>query len=138
MHVVGMARAATPKVKPPRVIVHAPNVPEVVQAAQIALIAMKAAKVHTWAEFVDKPDSQLRALVSLTADQQGILEDNRHVLPYLQVTPLVTVAACGTCGRYGLVSSAAVPAKCGFTLRCDGAVAKASVQDYRPRPAKVG
>lgn len=131
-----MARAATRKVVPPKVIVHAPDVPEVVQAAQIAQIAMRAAKVETWDQFVGKTDGELRALISLTADQQGILEDNRHILPYLQVSPLVTVAACSACGRYGLVSSAAVPAKCAFTLRCPGSVTKASVQNYQPRPKK--
>lgn len=131
-----MARAATPKAKTPKVIVHSPVAPEVVQAAQIALIAMKAAGVSTWAEFVGKSDAELRDLVSLTADQQGILEDNRHILPHLNVKPVVTVAACNTCGRYGLVGSAAVPVKCAFTLRCTGAVTKASVQDHRPQTEK--
>ncbi|MBN9214130.1 MAG: hypothetical protein J0J04_04815 [Microbacterium sp.] len=132
-----MARAATPKVKPPKVITHAPAAPGVVQAAQIALVAMKAAKVHTWAEFTYRSDQELRAAVSLTADQQGLLEDYRHILPHLQVSPLVTIAACNVCGRYGLVGSAAVPPKCGFTLRCDGAVAKASAIDYRPRSPRA-
>lgn len=133
---VVMVRAATSKVKPPKVITHAPSAPEVVQAAQIALIAMKASGAATWAEFVTIPIAELRARVTLTADQQGLLEDHRDVLPYLQVSPLVTVAACDSCGRFGLVSSAAIAAKCGYTLRCEGAVSKASVQDYRPRVPK--
>lgn len=132
-----MARAATPKVKPPKVITHAPSAPDVVKAAQIALIAMKTAKVYTWEEFIARPDSELRTMLSLTAEQQGLLEDHRHILPLLNIRPLITVAACNTCGRYGLASSAAVPVKCGYTLRCDGAVSKASVIDYRVRTPRA-
>lgn len=132
-----MARAATKKIKPPKVIAHAPNAPAVVQAAQIALVAMKAARVATWAEFVARPDADLRAMVSLTAEQQGLLEDNRHILPMLGVKPLITVAACTVCGRYGLVGSAAASAKCAFTLRCEGTVTKASAVDFRVRAPRV-
>lgn len=125
--------ARAKKVKPPKVIVHAPDAPEVVQAAQIALISMKAAGVHTWEEFTERTDEELRLAVSLTAEQQGLLEEHRHILPHLRVMPLVSVAGCDTCGRYGLVTSAAVPAKCAYTLRCAGTVSKASIVDYRNR-----
>lgn len=129
-----MARAALPK--PPKAIVHNTTAPAVVQAAQIALIAMKTAKVSTWEQFLARPDADLRKLITLTQEQQGLLEDHRAILPYLKVTPPVSIAACAKCGRYALVGSAAVAAKCSYTLRCDGSVMKATTTDYRRRSSK--
>lgn len=130
-----MARAAIPKKRGPRSITHTPGVPEVVQAAQIALLAMKAAKVKTWADFVARPADELRQLIVLTEDQQELLERHRRVLPSLQLSPVVTVYGCTHCGKYGLAGPAAISAKCAFTLQCQGAVKKASLTDYR-KPAK--
>lgn len=130
-----MARAALPK--PPKAITHNASAPAVVQAVQIALIAMKTAKVSTWEQFLARPDADLRKMITLTQEQQGLLEDHRHLLPYLKVTPLVSVAACNTCGRYALAGSAAVPQKCSYTLRCPGTVVKATATDFRTRAKKA-
>jgi hypothetical protein len=120
-----MARAAA--VKPPKTISHALTAPGVVQAAQVALVCMKIVKVDRWSDFIAKPIESLRGAIVLTAEQQSLLEEHRQVLSYLRASsPVVSVAACTECERWGLVGSAAVPKKCAFTLRCGGEVVKAS------------
>lgn len=122
-----------PRTTHPKMIAHAPTAPEPVQAAQIALICMKTVKASNWEAFVAKPIEELRRAIILTPEQQSILEKHRRILPYLRTKPLVTLSACDTCGRFGLVGSAAIPAKCPYTLRCDGKVTKALVSATRAR-----
>lgn len=124
-----MARAA--KKKPPKAVVHNPAAPAPVQAAQLGLRVMKILGTPTWAAVIEMPDAERRDRVVLTAEQQGILEDYRDVLPHLRISPLVTIAACDTCGHRGLAGAAAVAQKCSYTLQCSGRVFKASTIDYR-------
>lgn len=132
MHVVSMPRAArTSKIKPPKTFRHSPHTPEAVQAVQVAILTMKAAGVKRWSELVEKPIADVRAKVNLDPEQQSLLEKHAHLLRYIQISPLISIAGCDACGRYGLAASANVSAKCGFTRGCTGKVVKASSLEYK-------
>lgn len=126
-----MARVA--KKKPPKPVVHNPAAPPAVQAAQLGLRIMKILGVGDWKQVVALPTETLRDKVVLTNEQQGILEGHRSVLPHLRISPLVTIAACDTCGLRALAGAAVVSQKCPYTLGCPGRVFKASTVDYAKR-----
>ncbi len=98
---------------------HDPNAPRPVQAAQIAFKVMGVAKVDTWADAVER--GSLADVVELTSEQQQILELERAVLPYLvRRGAIITVHACGTCGRYVFADSKSTPeraARCASAAR---------------------
>ncbi|MEK6344321.1 MAG: hypothetical protein V4737_10855, partial [Curtobacterium sp.] len=92
------------KTATPAAVLHDPEAPAVVQAAQIAFKVMAAAKADTW-EDVGAAD-HIRSLVQLTQQQQEILDEHRAVLPYLVRRGLVvTVIGCTTCDRFVFVDS---------------------------------
>lgn len=109
---------------------HAPDAPEVVQAAQIALVIIGIAKKQDWAGVLADPDSY--ALVRLTEEQQAILERHAGILPYLSRTKRGlpgqsrTLFACPACGRFAFTLGDA-PARCGSTLGCTGVPVKAKL-----------
>jgi len=145
-HVGGMAVVRARKrsaPKRPEPIRHNLTAPPVVQAAQIALIAMKKAKCANWKGMVElAAQINIREKVILTAEQQELIDRYANILPYLQTSPLVTVVACTGCGRFGFYDGRPAGAKCYFTLRCTGKLMKASAANERitdtDHPAPTG
>lgn len=126
-----MARATrAPRSKPPKTIRHHPNAPEPAQAAQIAVLTMKAVGVKRWEELLARPLEEVRSKVVLDQEQQSLLEKYARVLGFLKTSPPTTLAACTGCGRYGLAGSGTVGSRCGFTRGCDGKVVKAALTAY--------
>jgi len=127
-----------PKRLPSRVFVlHDPEAPTVVQAAQIAFKVMAVAKTDTWRDAANH--EHLAALVGLTAQQQRILEDHRQILPFLvRRGATVTVLGCTGCDRWACADSKATASKrCTLTLGCQGTPVKASTLGYR-QPKELG
>jgi len=129
-----MARAKAPQVR--KTIRHNENAPGPVQAAQIALILMQAAKAENWAGVVG--DTTLHERVLLTDQQQAILEEHRGILPYLtrggREGTLRSIIACPECGRVMFTSTGTAPSKCLMKLGCEGAPVKArSTQEPAPK-----
>lgn len=109
-----------------REITHSSDLPAVCQAAQIALLIMKKLKVSTWKDMVDKAaETDLREHVILTRDQQALIDEYAHVVPYLRAKPVTTIIACTGCGLYGIAGPASVGKRCPFRLHCEGQVVKA-------------
>lgn len=133
----GMSPAARTARKPAsRAIRHDPSKPDVVQAAQIAMLVMKKLRVNQWRDVVElAATTDVRERVQLTPEQQSLLDANMNVLPHLMVKPITTVFACDTCGLYGLAGKGAVGKKCSLTLHCPGALHKAS--SAAPRAPKA-
>lgn len=117
------------KVKPPKRPLHDPKMPQVVQAAQIAFGVMKAVGANSWPGVVEvaQRDVDIRTLVTLTDEQQAILDQNASILQYLIVKPATTVDACTTCGKHALSSGAAGSKKCTRTLHCPGTIVRAAL-----------
>lgn len=125
-YVKGMAR--TKKPQPVKTFRHSADAPEPCQAAQVAILTMKALKVSKWAQVVEiAATGDVRATVTLTPVQQSLLDRYAHLLPYLRVRPLQTVVACTVCGLHGITGgTGTIPRNCYFTLGCEGQLVKAS------------
>lgn len=100
-----MARTAKPK--PVQTFRHDGASPEPCQAAQVAILTMKALKVSKWSQVVEiAATTNVRALVNLTPVQQSLIDRHAHLLGYLRVRPLVTIIACTACGLHGITAGA--------------------------------
>lgn len=114
------------KVKPPAEVRQNRDLPEPVQAAQIALQVLKRAQCQSWSALVEKSVSaDIRTIVILDQEQQDLIDRYDHLLPYLSLSPIVTVIACPVCKSYGLHDRKAAGTTCPFTLRCAGKPVKA-------------
>jgi|GEM_PF-3301935 len=120
-----MAGKKAPQVR--KTIRHNENAPGPVQAAQIALVLMQAARTENWAGVVG--DTTLHERVQLTDQQQAILEEHRGILPYLtrggREGTLRSIISCPECGRVMFTSAGAAPSKCLMKLGCEGVPVKA-------------
>ncbi len=119
-----------------KTIRHNTEAPEPIQAAQIALVLMTAAKTNTWAGVVS--DSTLHERVELSDEQQRLLETHRGILPYLsrggREGTLRTLICCPACNRTMFTSTGAAPSKCLMKLGCEGVPVKAkSTQEPSPK-----
>ena len=121
--------------KAPKTVVHTPNVPSVVQAAQIAIVTMKLAKVNRWEELQARDVAELRSIIRWDPEQLELLQKHSSILRVLQVSPAVTVYACPACERFGFTGPGAKTGKCVFTEGCDGSLVRASTMNFKP-PAK--
>ena len=125
-----MVRAT--KAKSARGVRHRTDIPEAAQAAQIAMIVMRLLHVESWQQLVELSVTEdVRRTVYLTAIQQDLIDRFAHILPMLRMSPMVTVAACPVCGRYGLQDRRPVAKACWFTLRCPGSPVKAPATEAR-------
>lgn len=121
-----MARTAKPKVR--KTIRHNESAPDVIQATQIALVLIAAAKGTTWADVI--ADEDLHSRVELTPEQQAVLERNAAILPYLgrgggERTARSTIA-CPECNRFMFTAGAGTaPTRCLMTTGCPGKPMKA-------------
>lgn len=123
-----------------KTIRHNQNAPGAVQAAQIALVLMTAAKARNWAGVV--ADTKLRDRVELTSEQQALLEEHRGILPYLtrggRDGALKSVIACPVCMRMMFTTSGPAPTKCQMTIQCTGIPMKAkSTQEPLPKKTNL-
>lgn len=128
------SRAAKAPVR--KTIRHNPDAPAPIQAAQIALVLMAAAKAPNWAGVVS--DNTLAQRVELTDEQQKLLEDHRGILPYLtrggREGTLRSLIACPACGRTMFTATGTAPSKCLMKLGCEGVPVKArSTQEPLPK-----
>lgn len=126
--------------KPARTSVrHSADAPEVCQAAQIAMVIMKRLRVSNWEGVVERARvSDVREKVTLTAEQQELIDTHRNVLPYLQTSPTVTVVCCTVCGRFGFYDKRNPGKACLFTHRCPGVLVKAKSVEERESDAREG
>lgn len=133
-----MTSSAPAKTKVPtrKSIRHNLTAPPVIQAAQIALVLMSAAKTSNWAGVLAEKD--LAERVQLTDEQQHLLEEHRGILPYLtrggREGTLRSVIACPVCHRLMFTGTGTAPTRCQMTLGCDGKPVKArSTQEPEPK-----
>ena len=106
------------------VIVHDQDAPPVVQAANIALLALRAARCNDWVTLGS--DETRRNFIIMDAEQQQLLADHHRILGFLSLSPLRTVYACNTCHREALTDGAGTSVKCNLTFGCLGETKKAA------------
>lgn len=106
------------------VIVHETNTPPVIQAANIALLTLKAARRNTWDAL--GADEASYAHVILSAEQQQLLAEYHDILGLLSLAPLRTLYACEACGRSALTDGSNASKKCNLTFGCTGETVKAA------------
>jgi hypothetical protein len=120
-----------------------PGTPDLVAAVALALAVMTSAKVTSWGQVGSAVPDQ----VDLTDDQVALLNAHRHLFGLIRPTvratggtpgvPGLTLAVCGSCGRWlVLVVSAAPPTSCLLTRDCSGTVWRATPakRDTEPAP----
>lgn len=124
-----------PPPSPPNAVRFAPpkdDLPNLARAASIALAVARHCKAATWAEFVERLAAEDQGTLDLLADVQVDRADSDlitrydHVLRFLSVKPLVTVAVCPECEAWVMVSAGTAPSRC--TVGCgNGKPVKASI-----------
>ena len=117
--------------KPPTPLAVIDEIPEISQAASIALAVMRAVKAPTWSD-VDA----LPADILLSDDQIELLHRHAGVLSWLRlgergVSPMVSVAVCSTCGQWMPAGRTPIGQRCRMTAGCTGTPRKV-------QPAKRG
>ncbi len=107
--------------------------PDLVSAASLLLAILRTCKARSWTDLTEIPER-----VVLTDEQLDLLNAHREVLAFVRygIGQTVTVSACDTCGRWGLVGAHA-PEKCWLTFGCPGTAKRASAakrRDLEPQP----
>ena len=102
---------------------HHTDLPEVAQAANLALLILGAAKCSVWADLAITEHA--REHLRLTRAQQELLDRHANLLPYLCRTPIRTIFVCPTCNRFAFIDKGTAPTRCTLTLSCDGKPVKA-------------
>ncbi|MBC9927329.1 hypothetical protein [Leucobacter sp. cx-169] len=130
-----MARAK-PKVKV-KLVTHDTELPELGQAAHVALLTLGATGCNTWKALVESPEVWERVL--LTAEQQRLIDEHPYVLQHLQRAPLRSITVCDVCGRWALAVKAPTKgAKCTLIVGCTGTLFYASKMPKRQVKVAAG
>lgn len=110
------------------------ELPELAQAASLALALLRTAKVTSWTQLVAEP--QRLAKVVVDPDQVALLNRHKDTLALLRHgSPAITLAVCRTCGRFSTLSGAAA-SKCPMTLGCTTEPVRVSAAPRTKPPGK--
>ena len=110
----------------PRVnLVVTSDIPEVAQAASVALALLTEGGAKTWAEFMNPEDDTFRtkalSKVVVTDELGELLDKFPTVLTWLtrECTPASTIVVCPECSEFS-VTLGTCPSSCKVTPRCEG------------------
>ena len=123
------------------------DMPEIAQAASVALALLIEGGAKTWAEFMDPEDDTFRAKalskVVVTDEIGELLDKFPTVLTWItrDCTPSSTIVVCPECKEFS-VTLGTCPSSCKITPRCKGKpihiarAKKPAVNKKKPSPAQ--
>lgn len=113
-----------------RYVKHNPDLPETGQAVHVGLLVLTKTGCNTWKTLVESPETWER--VTLTDEQQALIDRHDYMLQHLQIAPLRTIDICDTCNRWVLTTRK--PGKnCTLSVGCEGKLHHVPKSPYREK-----